>query len=492
LRGSVVAIVITLLAIGGAGVLLMGIGSSTGVSSTSSHTTSTSIANSTMPPTESTSAISSSGQLGAWEPTTAYPGSNPPSSCVTAVGNIYCVGGNGNATYFAPISSSGVGRWGQTADYPIPIQDERCVENSNFIYCVGGVSNAPSAQAADPYGRTPDVFYAPVSGSGIGPWASTAPFPYVIDDPRCMTNSSNIYCVVPAFNGTIYTSSTNTFFATLSANGVGTWSRSAGPPSMAAGCSALDINVYCFGGGNCPPAGPPSDCYSPSYVTSLSSRGVGTWGNTTELPTAGWGVYATAESYIYYFVTPIFFAQVSAGGIGPWGSTTNFPGSFYPGACASSGAYIYCVGSSTDGVYYSLVGGPSPGSLVLQNPPPFPVAQYLHPAFGGGGGCSVTVNGTLAGAPCFGRDIDNAVIFNCAAAAATPSGCTTTVVSPGYTAYNYNLTIWYPDANAPAPNSNCEFLPSLGYNTPFDAWCISISQDSFIMAQPIDLQTGQP
>jgi hypothetical protein len=505
LRSSVAAILVSILVIGGASAVFLFEGTSfIGMSSTSlasslvsnsssnSHNTFTSMVNSTTASTEGVSANPTSGQLGAWQQTSSYPGSNPPSSCMIAVGNIYCVGGNGNATYFAPVSSGGAGKWERSTDYPIPVQDERCVGSSNFIYCVGGVSSAPSARAADPYGRTPDVFYAQVSVSGMGRWASTTPFPYVIDDPRCMTYSASIYCVVAGFNGTAYTSSTATFIAPLSASGLGAWSRSAGPPSMTAGCSVLDGYVYCFGGGNCPPAGPNSDCYSPSYSTSLSSNGVGTWGKATELPTAGWAVYVTAESYIYYFVTPIFFAQVSAGGIGPWESATNFPSSFYPGACASSGNYIYCVGSNKDGVYYSQVGGPNPGSLVLQNPPPFTRAQYLVPAFGSGGGCSVTVNGTLAGAPCFGSNIESAVIFNCAASAATSSGCTTTVISPGYTAYNYNVTIWYPDPNAPSPNSNCEFLPSLGYKAPFNAWCISISQSSFIIAQPVELQTGQP
>jgi hypothetical protein len=430
---------------------------------------------------------STTGQLGPWINTTSYPAPRGPASCAIAGGYVYCVGGNGNDTYFATISSNGVGQWTRSTDYPIPIQDENCIESSNYIYCVGGVSIGPNSQSTDPYRRTPDVFYAPLSKSGIGPWAKTTPFPYIAASPRCMAYSSLIYCIEAGFDGTGYMNSAEAFFAPLSANGVGSWVQTSSPPSMTAGCSAIGSDAYCFGGASCPPTGPDSDCYSPSYFAPLSPSGIGNWSRTMDLPTAGYALYVTAGSYIYYLSIPIFFAQGSTRGIGSWGTTTNFPGSANPAACASSGVYIYCVGGGTNDVYYAQVGEPNPNSFMLQNPPPFPRADYLGPA------CHawVTVNGTFAGAPCLSRDIDDAVIFDCAVSAASPTGCRTTVVSPTNTENNFNVTIWYPQYNASLPDTNCAFKPSLGYKTPFYAWCISVGQNTFIIVQQIAMRPSQ-
>jgi hypothetical protein len=57
---------------------------------------------------------------------------------------------------------------------------------------------------------------------------------------------------------------------------------------------------------------------------------------------------------------------------------------------------------------------------------------------------------------------------------------------------NYDITIWYPAFNPPFSNANCEILPEFGYNLPAKAWCVSISQTSFIVAEPINIQAPQP
>lgn len=432
-----------------------------------------------------------SGQLGSWNSTTAFPGANGPSSCVTSETDIYCVGGNGNETFFAPISSVGVGQWSQTSDYPMPISLLGCVENSNYIFCVGGESNSAAARAIDQYGRTADAYFAPVSQSGIGQWTSTTSFPYVAADPRCMTSSSYIYCVEPGFNDGEYNETGLTFSAPLSSSGIGAWVGSPGPQTMTAGCSAVGGHVYCFGGGNCPPGPPPSNCYSPSYFAGLTSTGASNWGNTTELPTAGFAIYVAAESYIYYLSQPDLVAQASGSGLGNWTATTNLPGSFSPGACTSSGAYIYCIGGSSSGAYFAQVGGSNPNAIVLENPPPYPLAWYVVPAYEpGGSGCMVSSNGVMSGGICEGNtDINDAFIFNCATSAATTAGCVATVLTPGDAAYNFNVTIWYPDANATTADTNCAYLAP-GAPAPTDAWCASLNATSFIIAEPVELSSG--
>ena len=292
-----------------------------------------------------------------------------------------------------------------------------------------------------------------------------------------MTDSGYIYCV----------SGTDAYYAPISSSGVGAWVPTAGPPTGTAGCSSIGGYAYCFGGGNCAPNGPQSDCYSPSYFAPLTANGIGTWKATTELPTAVFAEYATAGSYIYYLSIPVFFASVSADGIGPWATTTNYPGSAYPTACFSSGAYLYCASPEANGSFFAEIGAPNPQALQLENPPPFPRSDYLVPAWNNGGGCGVSVNGVFAGAPCFGDNIDEAVVFNCASQASTPAGCTTTVVSSD-PSYNYDLTVWYPCPNQTPADTNCCFLPALGYPDPFYDWCISIGSDSFIIADQITMQ----
>jgi len=304
-----------------------------------------------------------------------------------------------------------------------------------------------------------------------------------------MSYASNVFCAEGAFNNGTYSNAADVFYAPLSGTGVGSWMQTTSMPTLTAGCLAVNGYVYCFGGGPCTPL-PESDCYSPSYFASFTSSGVGSWNRTSELPTAGWAIYVAAESYIYYLGTPVFYAQVGSDGIGGWEATTNFPHSDNPSACASEGSLIYCVGATTDAVYYTQVGESNPQALVLQNPPPFPRADYLGPAWGSTGGCSVSSKGVFAGAPCFDQNIDDAVIFDCATLAATSSGCMTTVVSPSNTQYNYNITVWYPRTNSSFPETNCAFMPALGYYEPFYAWCITVGLNSFIIVHQIQMQSN--
>ena len=112
-------------------------------------------------------------------------------SCVTNSGFIYCVGGNPSlptsAVYFAPISSSGVGTWTPTTSYPFSITEQSCVARASFVFCVGGLSF--------PIGPTIDVFFAPISSSGVGTWTSTNSYPFTIFEQSCVTRASLIYCV---------------------------------------------------------------------------------------------------------------------------------------------------------------------------------------------------------------------------------------------------------------------------------------------------------
>jgi len=99
----------------------------------------------------------------------------------------------------------------------------------------------------------------------------------------------------------------------------------------------------------------------------------------------------------------------------------------------------------------------------------------------------VTVDGVMAGVPIFRNNIDQAISFDCAADAATPSGCQTTVTSED-ASYDYDMTIWFPCADGNSPTTNCCFQPKLGYSTPFHAWCASTDSGSFIITQAMTLR----
>jgi hypothetical protein len=304
------------------------------------------------------------GQLGPWNRTTDYPLPLGALSCVVDNGFVYCVGGGDetsprgtawlNRTYFAPLSPTGVGHWTRTTDYPLLIARASCVVSSDYIYCVGGFAGPASEVTAD-------VFYASISPSGIGTWKQTTSFPNPIGVPPCIVDSSYIYCVTqhPITRPTIPAG--DSYFAHLSAAGVGNWTESSQLPSNPLGCSASGGYAYCFGGASCPP-GPSFDCPSPSYYAPLSPDGVGAWIRTNDLPTAAQDIYIAGSSYEYFFATPSpLVAHLSPNGIGPWTTSTPYPEDS-PASCVADGAYVYCIGTNrldftpSQHVYFTRIG----------------------------------------------------------------------------------------------------------------------------------------
>jgi hypothetical protein len=447
----------------------------------------------------------SPGAIGPWSLTADYPlASNDcggtaafqicaQQTCVSSSGYVDCIGGASTSTYRSQLSSTGLGPWTRGADYPEPIQSESCAVGGNFIYCVGGrVSGGDGGLTT-----TADVYYAPLSSAGIGTWTATTPFPHAAIAPYCMIDSGYVYCV--SYDPNAPTATPDAYFAPISSSGVGAWTQTAAPSTPTDACFAVGGYAYCFGGGGCPPDGPGGDCYSPSYFAPLTANGIGAWQATTQLPTAVSANAATAGSYIYYLSIPIFYASVSSDGIGPWQTTTNYPDSSsypdssYPSACTSSNGYLYCANQTAGASYFAQIGVPNPKALQLQNPPPFPRSQYLAPACNADGSVSVTTpsSGTV-GAPLLQNDIDDAVVFDCASNAATAAGCTTTVTSPNEpSTCSYQMTIWYPCPSSASADTNCCYLPAVGYTQPFNAWCSSTGSNSFMISQEISLQPAQ-
>jgi hypothetical protein len=205
---------------------------------------------------------------------------------VTNSGYIYCIGGlevqegsancappvcfpsAGNATpklvfvspsssvYFAEISSSGVGVWQRSTSYPFPIVSTSCVIFSDYIYCVSGIIYSSTGAKIS----SNSSYYASVSTAGVGEWRATTSYPSeklspVFDLPPsaipCESDSGYIYCI----GGTEQIGSevnSSVYYASLSANGIGTWQKTANYPEEIAqqSCVLFSGSIYCIGGGN--------------------------------------------------------------------------------------------------------------------------------------------------------------------------------------------------------------------------------------------------
>ena len=296
-----------------------------------------------------------------WLGTTPYPVSEQLASCVTYGNQLYCIGGTdanysalSNASYYAGETPSGLGAWHATASYPIPTAGESCAVYANYIYCTGG-ENGPAdfavgAGASGVYvPATNQSFYAPISSTGIGPWAETTPYPIDVMAPSCYVYNAAMYCIgnstvsVPGL--ALTTKGINpVYYAKLSAAGIGPWKQATnsqvGNSSIA--CSAGGGYAYCL-------------TYSQSYVNdegftntssyyaSLARNGTGKWLNATSIyPVSQSTLYAMQCRYVQGYMYCIggenstsYFASAGQYGIGGWRSFADYPGAIAGQSCTA-------------------------------------------------------------------------------------------------------------------------------------------------------------
>jgi len=290
--------------------------------------------------------------LNSWSSTTSYPTGIASQSCVTNSGFIYCVGGTTfptgitDAVYFAPITSSGVGLWASTTSYPVLVAEQSCVTNSGFIYCVGGGTDL--------------VSFAPISSSGVGPWTTsitspttTKPYPIPIERESCVTNSGFIYCV--GGNSPLPTDAVS--FAPISSSGVGPWTTSITSPTTTKpypipiseqSCVTNSGFIYCVGGTSI-------GITSAVFFAPISSSGVGSWASTTSYPFSIFAQSCVARASFVFCVggfssigptIDVFFAPISSSGVGTWTTTNSYPFTIFEQSCVTRASLIYCVGGN--------------------------------------------------------------------------------------------------------------------------------------------------
>jgi hypothetical protein len=344
-----------------------------GIGGSSATATSSSSATTSTPSTSSTAS--------SLPPPTA-PASSTYQSCVTDSSTVYCV--EGNQTYFAQLSGPGIGGWQATTSYPFDAGT--CVASGGYIYCVDGDDQGAASSS---------VYYAQLSGSGIGGWSQTTSYPFALDyGPSCVASGGDIYCLggnstVPGTGG-----SDLVYYAPVSGSGVGPWQEAGsygysggvpvavlnGPgPYVGLGsgpaCVTSSGDAYCVGGAVCYEtiAGPGCVADRHSFYTVLVSGGgvqlppgqssdsPSAWANATSYPDltsldSGYqdvnNLSCVADSgYIYCVgggpegggVNATYFAPLSSSGIGSWTASTDYPVGIASASCVTYSGYIYCI-----------------------------------------------------------------------------------------------------------------------------------------------------
>jgi len=233
------------------------------------------------------SAATSSSGLSGWSADNPYPQAVAGQSCVSYQSYIYCVGGEYNyagddvaSSYFAQLTGSGVGAWESTTSYPIPIDSQSCAASGGYIFCVGGENETDGTNAT--VVQTNSDWYAQLTSSGIGAWKQTTAYPPGVFFPTCTATAVEIYCVGgtdSSFNGL-----DNVYYAPLSSSGIGQWSSTTPYPILVAGedCAIASGSMICVGG--IPNFDGSSSAYNAVYSASISASGVGSWHQTASYP----------------------------------------------------------------------------------------------------------------------------------------------------------------------------------------------------------------
>jgi hypothetical protein len=309
--------------------------------------------------------------IGSWVKTTSYPSKTQDLSCVTSDDYIYCVGGvvspsgaHENSVYYAPLSSSGIGAWTQTTSYPIAVYSLSCVTSESYIYCIGGSNDSAPVT---------NVYFAPLSSSGVGAWQSTAAYPTPIDGESCVvTLQSYVYCV----GGNLSFStggSANVYYAPLSSSGVGTWMGATSYPVPVWFESCVYVPgqtggfIHCMGDESMQV--PSNSVYSAPI--SASGGLLGAWSLTGTMPAGDFGescvlgAATVTTGYLHciggfpgfraFPTSSVFYAPVSpmTGAMGSWVDTAPYPVNEAYQSCVASSPYIYCVGGYTSDSYYT-------------------------------------------------------------------------------------------------------------------------------------------
>jgi hypothetical protein len=287
--------------------------------------------------------------LESWTATSPYPGNASGLQCVTSDPYLYCI--NGSSVYYTQFSPSGeVGTWTKATSYPNNTTSDSCVSYGDYIYCVSGCCL---------YGPRPtaDDFYGSLSSSGIAKWVKTTPYPNPVLGLSCAASDGYIYCV-GGYETVGTLESNQVYYAPISSRGIGTWNETTNYPVTigAESCSIFNSYIYCVGGDTSKGPMPVNS----AYYAPVSSSGVGNWTNGTDFPASELinpQSCVPSDGYLYCITDNDYYSQLGPN-VGAWIQTTSYPDSRGPAACVAYAQYLYCAGGSSNSVYYSAISSP--------------------------------------------------------------------------------------------------------------------------------------
>jgi hypothetical protein len=199
--------------------------------------------------------------------------------------------------YHASLSANGIGSWIAATPYPIPKSETLCAPYGNYVYCAG------DGDVVGNFGVMPNIngtktYYASISANGIGNWMETTPYPVPLFAagtwPQAPYNGY-IYSTGNGWhNATVGTTYENrTYYAQIMQNGsLGQWNiiPSTFPSVASGGCFSYNSTYYCFG----PFSGSGTLTY---YAKILPNHTLGPWNESEPLPEQHQAVPCNMNSY---------------------------------------------------------------------------------------------------------------------------------------------------------------------------------------------------
>ncbi len=271
---------------------------------------------------------------------------------------------NVNTNPYTVTNNSGIPPWTtSTSTLPQALNEATSVTYNGYVYVMGGMNNSGNSSFNT-------VYYAPLNSNGsVGSWTtSTNTLPQALGGATSVTYNGYVY-VMGGDNGS-YTGQNTVYYAPLNSNGsVGSWTTSTSTlPQGLYGATSVIYNgyVYVMGGDN-----NNGSYLNTAYYAPLNTNGsVGSWTiSSNTLPQALSGATSvTYNGYVYvmggYYngnLNTVYYAPLNSNGsVGSWTtSTSTLPQGLNEATSVTYNGYVYVMGGWSDGVYYTLLPGPT-------------------------------------------------------------------------------------------------------------------------------------
>jgi hypothetical protein len=165
-----------------------------------------------------------------------------------------------NNTYCAHLGKSGISTWNKSSSYPTGIAKQRIAVYEGYVYSIGGLNRTIPYHVGNMtinlYAISNSSYYAKINSGGIGAWVKTTDYPYATRSIGLIAYKGYLYgvgglsCVYSRLGQTCTTLS-DVFYAPISSTGIGSWSTSANPYPFGVfhqGCDQTNGKIYCIGG----------------------------------------------------------------------------------------------------------------------------------------------------------------------------------------------------------------------------------------------------